>query len=141
MVALLNQLEDMGIPETAFPRAFYTRQVDTLEAQIAELTQARHHLTRAEASSLPPSPGPGLLPPPSLSLSLSLSRPVSSLLPPPSLSRLRLLPFPPSLSRFRSPPSSLSLSRPVSSLLPPSLPLPVSTSTSSLLPRSPGLQG
>ncbi|KAL6189065.1 hypothetical protein ACLB2K_040455 [Fragaria x ananassa] len=38
----------MEVPETASARTVYTRQVDTLEAQIAELAQARHHLAWAE---------------------------------------------------------------------------------------------
>ncbi|KAL6125101.1 hypothetical protein ACLB2K_077609 [Fragaria x ananassa] len=76
-------------------------------------------------------------PPPS-SLPLPSPPPPSSLPPallPPSRSPPPPSPPPPSL-----PPSSLQSPVSASTLLPPSLPLPVSTTTSSLLPRSPGLE-
>ncbi|KAL6195399.1 hypothetical protein ACLB2K_031018 [Fragaria x ananassa] len=56
MVALLAQLEDIEVPKTSPENlfAFYTRQVQTLDAQItklqAQLAQARHNLTQAESA-------------------------------------------------------------------------------------------
>ncbi|KAL6196574.1 hypothetical protein ACLB2K_032188 [Fragaria x ananassa] len=54
MVSILNQFEDIKVSETALENqcTIYTRQVETLEAQIAELqvqlAQARHNLAWAK---------------------------------------------------------------------------------------------